>query len=314
MLVVDDPAGRRELVALGMPRDVLDDLGTVMVAPAHPHGILLFGHSEPDAFSAEDIELAAAIASSASIALRGARQHQQHWLAARTFQRQLLPTDTAIEGAELCVRYHPGRDGLDVGGDWYEVIDLGHGRVGLAVGDVCGHGLQAAAHMGQLRYAFRALVRSSSAPEEAFEVLNDIARNELHTTATVAYVELDVTSGACAVWRCGHLPPMTVDEDDGRVRAIGDLSDGGPMLGFLDVVDVRPVRTTLAETEVLLLYTDGLVERRGESIDIGIGRLEQALGHHRRPTLDERCDSLYDALAVRGPDADDVALLAVRRV
>ena len=119
------------------------------------------------------------------------------------FQRQLLPAPVAsdIPELEVCVRYHPGRDGLDVGGDWYDVIDLAHGRIGLAVGDVCGHGLEARRHMGQFRYSFRALLQSRSPPAEAFQVINRLALHDLDTTATLAYVELDPWSRGRA--HCG---------------------------------------------------------------------------------------------------------------
>ncbi len=97
------------------------------------------------------------------MASENARRHEEPRLAAVLFQRQLLPTaDVDIDRLELCIRYHPGRDGLDVGGDWYDVIQLDDRRIGLAVGDVCGHGLVAAAHMGQFRYSFRALIQAAA--------------------------------------------------------------------------------------------------------------------------------------------------------
>ncbi len=311
-----NPQVREFLVSLGLPIHV-DALRSVLLVPVggdrgRPLGLLVFAHADRGYFTEDDARLAASIGSSTGVAIENARRHEEQRLAAVVFQRQLLPApDLSVPDLELCVRYHPGRDGLDVGGDWYDVIELGDHRVGLAVGDVCGHGLVAAAHMGQFRYSFRALLQSSSTPEEAFQVLNQVARHELSTTVTIAYVELDTRTGSCAAWSCGHLPPVIASRHGHEVRWIEDLDARGPMLGFLDEISVRPIRTTLAEGELLLLYTDGLVERRGESIDDGLARLAASF-EGRSPALDDVCDELHDLLTVAGPDADDTVLLGVR--
>lgn len=277
-------------------------------------GLMVFVHHDPGYFTDDDARLAASIGSSTGVAIENARRHEEQRLAAVVFQRQLLPTvEVDLEGLELCIRYHPGRDGFDVGGDWYDVIQLDDRRIGLAVGDVCGHGLLAAAHMGQFRYSFRALIQASSSPEEAFQVVNRMALRELATTATVAYVELDTRSGSCAAWCCGHLPPVIASADGTEARFIDDPSARGPMLGFLPDIEVTPVRTTLAAGELLLLYTDGLVERRGETIDDGLDRLTASFVG-RSPVLDELCDELYSILADVGPEADDTVLVGARRV
>ena len=311
------PQVREFVASLGLPIDV-DVLRSMLLVPVggdrgRPLGLLIFAHADRGYFTEDDARLAASIGSSTGVAIENARRHEEQRLAAVVFQRQLLPpTDVEVPGLEVCVRYHPGRDGLDVGGDWYDVIELGDHRFGLAVGDVCGHGLVAAAHMGQFRYSFRALLQSSSTPEEAFDVLNRMARHELSTTVTIAYVEVDTRTGACTTWCCGHLPPVIASRNGAEVRWIEDLDARGPMLGFLDEVSVRPIHSTLAEGELLLLYTDGLIERRGESIDDGLQRLAASFAG-RSPALDAVCDELHDLLAVAGPDADDTVLLGVRR-
>ncbi len=275
-------------------------------------GALVFVHSTPGFFSDADAQLAESIGSTTSVALDNANRHEEQRLAAVTFQRQLLPqVEIDVGEVDLCVRYHPGRDGLDVGGDWYDVIRIDDTTIGLAVGDVCGHGLAAAAHMGQFRFSFRALVQSSSTPEEAFRVINQMAIHELGTTVTIAYVEVDTATGDCTMWRCGHLPPVVASADGVHARWLDDPDAAGPMLGFLDQISVDPVRTVLAPGELLLLYTDGLVERRGESIEHGLERLAGSfIG--RSPGLDDLCDELYDVLAIVGPDADDTVLLGLR--
>ena len=313
-----DAKGAVDLLGrFGLPDDVIADARSVILIPIGRDaalGAMCFTREDAGYFTARDADLARSIGSTAAAAIHNAQRDEEQRVAARTLQGHLLPTAPVdIAGAEVCTQYHPGRNGLEVGGDWFDVIDLG-GRLGLAVGDVCGHGLAAAAHMGQLRYSFRALVQAATPAEEALHVLNGIAL-ELGTTATVAYTEVDLAGGACAVWRCGHLPPAVSDGDDGSVRWIGALGDGGPMLGFLDRIVVPPIRTNLDRGDVLLLYTDGLVERRGEAIDDGLERLARALVESLPvEVLDDRCAGLFDALSVVAPDADDVALVAVRRV
>lgn len=276
-------------------------------------GTMVFLHPEAGYFTDDDLRLARSIGASTGVAIENAKHHEQQRLAASAFQRELLPDSTAtVPGADVCVRYHPGRDGIEVGGDWYDVIDLGGSHVGLAVGDVCGHGLTAAAHMGQFRHSFRALVQSSVSPEEALRVLNRLALDELHTTMTIAYVELDTATGECRTWLCGHLPPLIADRDGGSVRWLGDDPGRGPMLGFVPVLTVTPSVDVLEPGELLFLYSDGLIERRGESIQAGLDRLAGSFVG-RSPDIESACDELYHLLADQGPAADDTALLAVRR-
>lgn len=313
----DAEAASDLLGRFGLPDQAVADVRSMILIPIGPGaslGAMCFTREDPGYFTDRDADLARSIGSTVAVAIHNAQRHEEQRVTAGTLQEHLLPTAPVdIAGAEVCTQYHPGRDGLDVGGDWFDVIDLG-GRLGLAVGDVCGHGLAAAAHMGQLRFSFRALVQAATPAEEALHVLNGIAL-ELGTTATVAYAEIDLASGACAVWRCGHLPPAVSDGDDGAVRWIGGLDEGGPMLGFLDRIDVAPIRTNIDRRDVLLLYTDGLVERRGEAIDDGLDRLARALTESLPvEVLDDRCAGLFDTLSVGAPDADDVAMVAVRRV
>lgn len=303
--------------ALELPFDA-DELRSALLLPVsgehgRPLGLMAFVHHEPGYFNDQDARLAASIASITGVAIENARRHEEQRLAAVLFQRQLLPdTDIEVPGVDLCIRYHPGRDGLDVGGDWYDFIQLDEHRIGLAVGDVCGHGLAAASHMGQFRYSFRALIQASATPEDALRVVNQMALRELHTTATVAYVELDTRTGSCAAWCCGHLPPVIASVDGTEVRFVEAAAARGPMLGFLPELAVSPVRTTLAPGELLLLYTDGLVERRNEGIDDGLDRLVASFAG-RSPVLEDLCEELYSLLAVAGPDADDTVLVAARR-
>ena len=310
------PDVRAFVLGLGLPAEV-GSMRSSLIVPIRGEGrerlgTMVFLHDQAGYFTDDDVRLARSIGSSTGVAVENAKRHEQQRLAATAFQRELLPSsDAVIPGAEVCVRYHPGRDGIEVGGDWYDVITLDDERVGLAVGDVCGHGLTAAAHMGQFRHSFRALVQSSISPEEALRVLNRLALEELHTTMTIVYVELDTRTGECRSWRCGHLPPVIADRS-GEVRWMGDDDHRGPLLGFVPDFEVPGTVEHLAPGELLLLYTDGLVERRGESIQDGLDRLAASFSD-RSPEIDSTCDELYQLLADQGPTADDTAILAVRR-
>lgn len=266
-----------------------------------------------DDFTVDDVRLASSIASITNVAIEHARHHEQQRLASEAFQERLLRTESDVDDDagpfELCRRYHPGRAGMEVGGDWYDVIRLDGDRLGLAVGDVCGHGLTAAADMGLLRQSFRVLVRAGTDPVAAMAATNLVALHDLETTATLAYVELE-PDGEITAWICGHLPPI-IAGPAGSVRWLDRDRGNGPMLGFVDDVHPEPIRDRLGPDETVLLYTDGLVERRGESIDLGLERLAARVGADG--PLDDLCGLLYDELPDRGPEADDTALLAARR-
>ncbi len=303
--------------SLGLPID-LDEVRSALVVPVRGEGhkrlgTMVFLHPDAGYFTDDDVRLAHAIGTSTGVAVENAQRHEQQRMVAAAFQReQLPPSDIRVAGLDVCVRYHPGRAGLDVGGDWYDVIPLDNGRVGLAVGDVCGHGLSAAAHMGQFRYSFRALVQASIDPATALATINRMAIHELRTTVTVVYVELDIETGGCRVWRCGHLPPAVAPADGSAVRWLGTAGHRSPMLGFVEELRLTPSVDVLAPGDVLLLYTDGLIERRGETIEDGMQRLRVALGT-QDDDLDSLCDQIYGVLVEAAAAEDDTAILAVRR-
>lgn len=258
-------------------------------------------------FDDQDLTLATELATRAAICIDNARLYGCERNTALTLQRSLLPQEPPhYDGIEVACRYLPAVS--EVGGDWFDVLPLRHGRVGLVVGDVMGKGVHAAAIMGQLRTATRVLARLDLPPAELLYHLDDITASlgDCDSLATCLYVVCDPWRGRCELCRAGHLPPVLVDTA-GRAEFL-DIPSGVPL--GVGGVPYRAEERELAEGTLLALFTDGLVERRGESIEVGLQGLLRLLGGTRLP-LEDTCDMLLGALN-RQPD-DDVALLLARR-
>ncbi|XUL93500.1 SpoIIE family protein phosphatase [Streptomyces galilaeus] len=254
-------------------------------------------------FDEQDRVLASELAARAAICIDNARLYGRERTTALTLQRSLLPPAPARqEGLDIAARYLPALS--EVGGDWYDVLPLGPGRTGLVVGDVMGKGVQAAAIMGQLSTATRALARLDLPPAELLHHLDDLT-GSLDTIATCAYGVVDLGRGTCALSSAGHLPPVLI-RPDGSAELL-DIPGGVPLgVGGVDFGTAEVPFTTGA---LLALYSDGLVENRGESIDVGLHTLTRLLQSSRRP-LEQTSDMLLNALRPE-PD-DDVAFLLVR--
>jgi serine phosphatase RsbU (regulator of sigma subunit) len=224
-----------------------------------------------------------------------------------TLQRAVLGPTVLPEG--FAVHYEPASGTLEVGGDWYDVVDLPDGRYGVVVGDVVGRGLPAAAVMGQLRSAIRALLLESHSPAHVLAALDRFA--ELvpgASCSTVCCAVVDPGAGTLRYSSAGHVPAIVVDADGASryLTAAGSL----PLAVVADLV--RPQHdVVLAPGSTLLLYTDGLVERRDEDLDAGMARATTALrdGRHLPPV--ELAGLLTDQLLSDAPD-DDVAFLVYR--
>lgn len=227
-------------------------------------------------------------------------------------QEVMLPSEVPEAVAEsVAVRYRPASEALRVGGDWYDVADLGKGRLAVAAGDVVGHGLRAAAVMGQLRSALNALTVADIGPAAAIAALDRVARHSPDATATTAVmVVIDPDLDLATYSSAGHPPPLVLRQD----RTVQALDRGlGPPLAVTERVDPRPLGTaTVRAGDTLVLYTDGLVERREEPLDHGIARLGAALVHHRDLGAEELADLLLDELPPGGELRDDIALVVVR--
>ena len=231
---------------------------------------------------------------------------------AETLQRSLLPEQLPdIPDVRAAARYIPAASELEVGGDWYDIIPMHDGRLGLGIGDVAGHGVGAAAAMGQVRSAFRAYLLEELPPAQILERLNALLRELLPgAMATLACAQLNPETGTMRIARAGHPPPLLL-MPDGVVRIV----EGGlaPPLGVIPVIGPEEVEVELPVSSTLLFYTDGLIERRRESLDQGLQRLEAVLAAAPED-LDAACDQIVEKLlGVKGV-ADDAVLLAIRRV
>ncbi len=226
-------------------------------------------------------------------------------------QRALLPGRLSTPvGVSCTARYEAGSDALEVGGDWYDAFELADGRVAVTVGDVVGHGLAAAAAMGQLRTALAALAEDAASPSELLSRLDSfLARTGTTDFATVCYGILDPNSGVFEYASAGH-PPILVVEPSGETRWLDD-ANSPPLSGRLG--RPRPQATTVVPVgSLLILYSDGLIERRTGRLADGLDRLARAARALANGSTAVACDALVAALGVDASRTDDVALLAVR--
>jgi serine phosphatase RsbU (regulator of sigma subunit) len=211
-----------------------------------------------------------------------------------------------VPGLEVAVRYVAATDGVSVGGDWYDVIDLGDGCVGIAVGDVVGHDIAASTTMGQVRSALRAFAcEDSSNPGSVMTRLDRLFERLSLTYATCMLGVVE--PGPRLRWSsAGHPPPLLVR--DGRPMFL----DGGA--GVMLGVGGAQAEATIAleDGDFLVLYTDGLVERRGENLEDGLNRLALAASRIDAHDAEALCDSLLDAVLPQTSRDDDVAMLVAR--
>nr|BEK62905.1 hypothetical protein KPHV_01320 [Kitasatospora purpeofusca] len=229
-------------------------------------------------------------------------------------QEAMLPAPRPLGHHRAAVRYRPATGALNVCGDWYDLADLpgtDHTAVAVAVGDVVGHGLRAAGVMGQLRSALSAASRVADGPAQALEVLGLYARFvDGAENATVVSVFVDWTTHTLTYSSAGHPPPALCGQD-GTVVLLDRATD--PPLGARPEHVARPqARTGFTEGSVLVLYTDGLVERRREDIDTGLDRLARSLARHRRADPDRLADALLADLVPPAGLTDDTALIVLR--
>jgi serine phosphatase RsbU (regulator of sigma subunit)/anti-sigma regulatory factor (Ser/Thr protein kinase) len=263
-------------------------------------------------FDPYDIEIGMEFAERAAIFMDNARRYSRERTTALTLQRAMLPTGLSQPSSvDVRHRYLPGSKLIEVGGDWYESIALPGGRVALVVGDVAGHGVQAAVTMGRLRTAIHTLAMLELPPAETLQQLNELMQelgNREPHFATCVYAIFDAVAGTCEVASAGHLPPLLVRPDGSN--ELLDVSPAPP-LG----VGTGPIQTRTLPVEdgsLLVLYTDGLVEKRTRDIDEGLTRLREIFNPE---TVDLPLEDLCKATLAgvyADEQRDDIAVLMAR--
>ncbi|WP_370078062.1 SpoIIE family protein phosphatase [Streptacidiphilus sp. MAP12-16] len=275
--------------------------------------------SEP--FDARDVAIATELVARAAVCIDNARLYRREHERALILQRSLLPPGSpAASGLEIACRYRPGSSGTEVGGDWFDVIQLPGNRTALVIGDVMGRGLRAAVAMGQLRTAVRTLAMLDLDPAEVLTALDEIARGlgdgndpepddsdrvELYL-ATCVYAVYDAVTRRCTFANAGHLPPVLVNP--GEEALMLDVPPGLPL--GVGGEPFEEVTVEIPDGALLGLYTDGLVESRKHQLEEGLSALRATLSGPSRP-LENLCDHLLTALDPHHGE-DDIALLMAR--
>ncbi|WSU63634.1 SpoIIE family protein phosphatase [Streptomyces sp. NBC_01104] len=292
---------------------------SLLSVPLHARGVILgmanFWRAQNEApFDAEDLSFAEELVARAAVSVDNARRYTREHEMAVTLQRSLLPSALPEQNAlDVAYRYLPAQAG--VGGDWFDVIPLSGARVALVVGDVVGHGLHAAATMGRLRTTVHNFSTLDLPPDELLGHLDELvvrmdqdegAGGGSITGATCLYAIYDAVSGRVCVARAGHPGPALI-LPDGTVE-FPEIPAGLPL--GIGGMPFEATELEVPEGSRLVLYTDGLVERRDQDIDEGMEQLRGALAGRDR-TPEETCDDVLEALLSNRP-GDDVALLVAR--
>ena len=282
-------------------------------------GLVTFMRSTP--FDNDELSLANELATRTALSIDNARRYTRERASALTLQRNLLPRGLPdLSAVDVAHRYLPSDVGLGVGGDWFDVIALSGTRVGMVVGDVVGHGVNAAATMGRLRTTVRALARLDLAPDELLSRLDDLVLQGAEDQEPGAvpgtdeglgvaclYAVYDPVSRVCTAARAGHPPAASVDPE-GNFKLL-DIPPGPPLgVGGLPF---ESMEAELPEGSLLALFTGGLVQDRDRDIDTGVAKLKGVLSD-RSSTLEELCDRALNELQPDGPATDDAALLLAR--
>jgi anti-sigma regulatory factor (Ser/Thr protein kinase)/putative methionine-R-sulfoxide reductase with GAF domain len=290
-------------------------LGVPLVAEGRVLGVLHVGTLVARDFGSTDAALLQLAASRAAPAIAHAqlfdaldREHRS----AVGLQRSLLPDSLpALPDADVAARYLPARD--EVGGDWYDVLELAGSSVGIVIGDVAGHGVRAAALMGQLRTGLRAYALEGHPPGRALAQLGGLLQTlRGRGMATVAYAVVDLDSGELTIANAGHPPPLVISAE-GEARLL-DVRPAPP-LGALPFAQFEETHGRLEEGDALALYTDGLVELRGVPLPETLERLRTAAeAPAAGASADGLCDTLLDAMVPERAADDDIAVVALRRL
>jgi GAF domain-containing protein/anti-sigma regulatory factor (Ser/Thr protein kinase) len=284
-------------------------LGTPLIVEGNLIGVLHVGSLRPREFDQQDLAILQVAAARAAPGIERARlfsalEHEQR--VAMLLQRSLLPKRLVeTVGITADALYVPASD--EVGGDWYDVFELAQGRLGVAIGDVVGHGLRAAALMGQLRTALHSYALLDRGPGHTLELVDRYVQAlPDFAMATAAYAVLDPESGTVQIASAGHLPPLVVGGSDPRIV---ELTPAAPLGAFpYSRCSVREI--TIKPGETLVLYTDGLVERPGVPLSTSLDQLLALIAPSM--SVQELCQLAIERLVPIAGLRDDVALVAIQ--
>lgn len=308
-VVIEDLSKAEVVNPILRQRGIRSLLGVPLQVEGRVIGVMHVGTLERREFAAEDIGELQLAADRAALAIDTAQLAEQRAVT-EIMQRTLLPDALPdVPGVRFSAKYLPAGSAVKIGGDWYDVLELPDGRLALVIGDVVGRGVHAASVMAEIRTALRAYLSEGHDLARAMSLLNDLlvsmGRNR---SATATILELDLERGELEAVSAGHLPALllTPDGDAGFLEQLQGLP-----LGIGLGQEYIPQLYSFPIGSALLLYTDGLVERRGESIDEGLQRLRAAAERPPRPEDDSLADRVYRGLLDEASLEDDVALLAI---
>ncbi|MBO0732639.1 MAG: SpoIIE family protein phosphatase, partial [Acidimicrobiaceae bacterium] len=292
----------------GMPAGHLPVRSYMAVPVMSRHGEVIgglyFGHSKVGVFGERAQRVAMGIAGHGAIAIDSARLYEAEHLLGLRLQQALLPTGIPdIEGVELATRYVPASEHLEIGGDWYDVMDVPDGRLVVSVGDAMGHDLNAASVMSRIRNTIRAYAIEGHNPGACFARADLLLRHVdlLHMT-TVLQASLDRATGRLEMARAGHMPALLLDAD-GRPRWLEEIPPGPPLGTGLQVA-FETGAVQIGPGETLILLTDGLIERRDSPITEGMRLLADAATGGAGLDAEALCDHLLERMVTRGQVSD----------
>jgi PAS domain S-box-containing protein len=287
-------------------------IGVPLLADGEVTGVLVASATPPRVFGGEDLTLLRLAAERVGLAIAHARVYEREHRIAETLQRSLLPERLpTLPGLDVAARYLPAAAEAEVGGDWYDVIPMAGGAVGLVMGDVAGKGLAGATMVGRLRSALRAYALEGHDGARVVEQLNRLLWTEAEDSqmATMLYVIVDPAASSVRWVNAGHPAPlMVVGGEPGFLDGAGSVP-----LGVLPFPTYEEASAPMAPGNTLLLYTDGLVERPGENIDDGMAELAARV-REAPEDPDALCDHLLATLVPAGGAMDDVAILTLRNL
>ena len=298
-LIVETTLSARARTVLAAPLRILDRVT----------GAMVFVFDARRELVADELAMVVTLASRCAGALERAALYERERASVLMLQRRLLPQVPAIPAwLEVGYCYEPASGG-QVGGDWFQLINVDDEQVVAVVGDAVGHGLGAAAAMGQLKSSVATAVSINPDPGEVLRTVDRFADASTETLAATAVVTSLDRNGACRVASAGHPPPVLLHCD-----GTSEVLAGGrrPLLGYGEGAPIAAAHRRLTVGDTVVLYSDGLVERRREVIDAGIDRLRRLLVELQRDPLQDVCEQLIGGLSGEGTTDDDIALLLLR--